>query len=173
MLLSFSLPSWDSTPIMQGKQSIIVRRLKKLYDPVKMMSTWSNICSHAPTLRIEMNGDNNRNAAGISITKVVATPRRSSRGCSWCACQANGPGRHCVAKWYSSAVRLFHVGQSACILTIPDMNISLKSRNLIGHDPTSSRFCVSLHLSVRVRQGAKHIPVKKPVSISNTSHWKV
>ena len=51
--------------------------------------------------------------------------------------QARGPGRHCVAKWYSSAVSLFQVGQLAWILTTPLMNISLNSKKRMGNAPIS------------------------------------
>ena len=85
-------PAEDFSPIMHGKHRATVSRLKKLYDPVNIISTCSSICSHAPTFRIETNGAISKNAAGISTTNVAATPRRRRSGCIWCAYHAKGPG---------------------------------------------------------------------------------
>jgi hypothetical protein len=48
------------------------------------------------------------------VASVAATPARRRRGGSWAASEAVGAGRHCDAKWYSSAVSRSQVGHSAC-----------------------------------------------------------
>ena len=148
-----------------------------------MMRICNNICRMAPNLRTVTDGTSKRNVAGISIKNVLATPSRHRSGWSWCTCHASGPGKHCVAKWNSNAVKLFQVGQFACILTTPDMSMSLNNRNLIGHEPTWTSCTSSLLLyifsldcrlgSVMVLHGQKQTPVRKPASHSNISHWNV
>ena len=48
-----------------------------------------------------------------------------------CVHQAKGVGMHWVAKWYSSAERLSHVGHWACNFTTPELNMSFHARNLV------------------------------------------
>ena len=53
----------------------------------------------------------------------------------WCG-RASAVGRQVLAKWYSSAVSAFHVGQSAVTLTAPEHTMNLthcaRSTHVIG-----------------------------------------
>jgi hypothetical protein len=90
-----------------------------------MIATWRGSCTQTPTRRTIVIGASSSHGATSSQRNMKATAARSRRGGSeWCS-HASAVGRHVEAKWYSSAVRRFQVGQSAVTFTVPDMSMNL------------------------------------------------
>ncbi len=64
------------------------------------MTDWSKPWQKTPNLRTWALIAMQKKVKGISMRRVVATPTRRSKGCTWCAYQDNWFGSGCVAKWY-------------------------------------------------------------------------
>eukprot|EP00967_Tisochrysis_lutea_P072714 scaffold97074_cov28-Tisochrysis_lutea.AAC.3 len=69
---------------------------------------------------------------------ITATPARRTNGGSECASHASGVGRQELAKWYSSAVSLCHVGHSAVSFTTPLINMNLTHWARMSHATAGS-----------------------------------
>ena len=77
-----------------------------------------------PTRRIAVIGASKNHGATNSTRNIIAVPSRNNRGGKEWKAQAWRVGKQVDAKWYSRAVKLCHVGQSAVTLTTPLMTMN-------------------------------------------------